>query len=126
MPDSLVQIAIHHWAARFVSNGVPLTDFQEVTAGIEHWRDWCAAWCARAAIHEAIGDDVFAGGNKLSAGEHWTHAAVCYHFAKFVFVEDVAQMRAAHLRAVACRTKALPHQGAAAPAACRRARGDTV
>ncbi len=109
MPDVRVQTAIHHWAARFVSNGVPLTDFQEVTAGLEHWPDWCAAWSARAAVHDALGDAVFAQGHKLSAGEHWTRAAVCYHFAKFVFVEDVAQMKAAHLKAVACRTKALPY-----------------
>ncbi len=109
MPDARVQTAIHHWAARLVSNGVPLTDFQEVTAGIERWPDWCAAWSARAAIHDQLGDAVFAAGNKLSAGEHWTRAGVCYHFAKFVFVEDVAQMKAAHLKAVACRTKALPY-----------------
>ncbi len=108
MPDSRVEAAIHHWAPRFVSNGVPLTDFQEVTAGLERWPDWCAAWSKRAAMHDALGDAVFAQGHKLSAGEHWTRAAVCYHFAKFVFVEDIAQMRAAHMKAVNCRNKALP------------------
>jgi dipeptidyl aminopeptidase/acylaminoacyl peptidase len=45
----------------------------------------------------------------LSAGEHWNRAAVCYHFAKFVFVEDVAQMRVAHMKAVDCRNRALPY-----------------
>jgi dipeptidyl aminopeptidase/acylaminoacyl peptidase len=99
MPDARVVAAIHHWAPRFVSNGVPLTDFQEVTA----------AWVKRAAVHEALGDAVFAQGLQLSAGEHWTRAAVCYHFAKFVFVEDVVQMKAAHLKAVDCRNKALPY-----------------
>jgi len=108
MPDSRVQAAIHHWAPRFVANGVPLADFQEVTAGLEHWSDWCRAWSVRAAVHEALGEAVFAQGNKLSAGEHWNRAAVCYHFAKFVFVEDVAQMKAAHLKAVDCRNRALP------------------
>ena len=39
--DALVASAIHHWAPRFVANGVPLTDFQEVTAGISRWADWC-------------------------------------------------------------------------------------
>ncbi len=109
MADARVEAAIHHWAPRFVANGVPLTDFQEVTEGIARWPDWCAAWSARAAIHDQLGDDAFAAGNRLSAGEHWTRAGVCYHFAKFVFVEDVVQMKVAHLKAVACRTKALPH-----------------
>jgi hypothetical protein len=26
------RVAIHHWAPRFVWSGVPLTDFEEVTA----------------------------------------------------------------------------------------------
>src|SRR5512146_2720780 len=53
--DSRVQTAIRHWAPRFVANGVPLTDFQEVTAGVERWEGWCAAWCERAARHEELG-----------------------------------------------------------------------
>jgi 2,6-dihydroxypseudooxynicotine hydrolase len=109
MPDALVQSAIHHWAPRFVANGVPLTDFEEVTAGLERWQDWCAAWSARAAIHEGIGRSALADGYGLSAAQHLTTAGVCYHFAKFVFVCDVAQMRAAHMKAVECRKLALPY-----------------
>lgn len=107
--DALVESAIHHWAPRFVTNGVPLTDFQEVTAGIANWPDWCSAWCERAAVHERIGREALADGFNLSAAQHLTTAAVCYHFAKFVFVVDVAQMRAAHMKAVECRKLALPH-----------------
>jgi 2,6-dihydroxypseudooxynicotine hydrolase len=108
MPDARVQSAIAHWAPRFVSNGVPLTDFEEVTAGIERWEDWCRAWSARAAVHEEIGRATLADGCKLSAGEHLTRAAVCYHFSKFVFVADYQQMKGAHRKAVECRNLALP------------------
>jgi len=108
MPDARVQSAIAHWAPRFVSNGVPLTDFEEVTAGVERWEDWCRAWSARAAVHEALGRKSLADGYKLSAGEHLTRAAVCYHFSKFVFVVDYEQMKAAHRKAVECRNLALP------------------
>jgi dienelactone hydrolase len=108
MPDARVQSAIHHWAPRFVANGVPLTDFQEVTAGIERWADWCTAWCARAAVHEQLGREALAGGARLSAGEHLARAAVCYHFAKFVFVTDYEQMKRAHAKAVDCGDLALP------------------
>ena len=31
-----------------VANGVPLVDFQEVTAGVRRWEDWCSAWSAWA------------------------------------------------------------------------------
>ena len=44
--DARVQSAISHWAPRFVSNGVLLADFEDVTASIELWEDWCAA-CER-------------------------------------------------------------------------------
>ncbi|MGB0625875.1 MAG: alpha/beta hydrolase family protein [Alphaproteobacteria bacterium] len=106
--DSRVAAALGHWAPRFVANGVPLTDFQEVTASIERWEDWCAAWSARAAIHEAMGRKALDDGYELSAGEHLTTAGVCYHFAKFLFVNDIDQMRAAHMKAVECRRLALP------------------
>jgi 2,6-dihydroxypseudooxynicotine hydrolase len=36
-------------------------------------------------------------------------AGIYYHFAAFLFVHDQAQMRAAHMRAVACRNDALPY-----------------
>jgi 2,6-dihydroxypseudooxynicotine hydrolase len=106
--DARVRTAIDHWAPRFVANGVPLTDFEEVTAGIARWEDWCQAWCARGATHEALGDQTLTAGYRLSAGAHLTRAALCYHFAKFVFVNDYEQMRGAHRKAVDCRTRALP------------------
>ncbi|OFZ91286.1 MAG: hypothetical protein A2V78_06360 [Betaproteobacteria bacterium RBG_16_64_18] len=107
--DSRVESAISHWAPRFISNGVLLADFQEVTAGIDRWEDWCGAWSARAAVHEALGREALEQGYCLSAGEHLSRAAVYYHFAKFVFVHDLDQMRRAHMKAVECRGLALPH-----------------
>ena len=114
MPDSAssdprVAAAISHWAPRFVANGVSLTDFQEVTASIRVWDEWCAKWSARAAEHEALGRDALAKQHFVSAAEHLSRAAVTYHFAKFVFVDDLAQMKAAHMKAVESHRLALPH-----------------
>ncbi|HUF82670.1 MAG TPA: alpha/beta fold hydrolase, partial [Burkholderiales bacterium] len=107
--DKRVEIAIHHWAPRFVSSGVPLTDFDEVTAGITRWDEWCAAWGARAAVHEELGRKALAEGYPLSAGEHLTRAAILYHFGKFMFVHDLGEMKRAHRKVVECREAALPH-----------------
>ena len=109
MSDARVEAAIAHWAPRFVANGVPLSDFEEVTREIQRWDDWCSAWSARAGVHEALGNAALADGHGVSAAGHLTRAGVCYHFAKFVFVHDVAEMRSAHMKAVACRNAALPH-----------------
>lgn len=107
--DERVASAIAHWAPRFTANGVTPADFARVTAGIETWPQWCAAWVAVGEQHEALGREALEQGRTRSAGEHLAQAAVYHHFAKFVFVEDLEQMRAAHRRAVACHTDALPH-----------------
>lgn len=107
--DALVKAAIAHWGARFVANGVTLTDFQEVTGSLKKYDDWCAAWSARAAHHEELGRAALERGHHLTAGECLQRAGVYYHFAAFLFVNDVPQMKAAHMKAVACRQAALPY-----------------
>ena len=107
--DARVASAIAHWAPRFVSNGVMLADFEEVTGSIERWEDWCAAWSARAKMHEDLAKESLNQGYRLTAGEHFVRAAIYYHFAKFVFVQDLLQMRAAHAKAVECYGSALPY-----------------
>ncbi|MGY1808513.1 alpha/beta hydrolase family protein [Blastococcus sp. SYSU D00669] len=107
--DERVSSAIAHWGPRFTTNGVTVSDFEEVTRRVERWADWCAAWSAKGAEHEQLGRRALADGRSVSAGQHLAQAAVYFHFGKFVFVEDLDQMRAAHERAVACLTDALPH-----------------
>lgn len=107
--DDRVAMAISHWAPRFTTNGVTAGDFERITGGLESWDDWCAAWSAVGAEHEQLGRDALAAGRDMSAGAHLAQAAVYYHFAKFLFVNDMGQMRAAHARAVRCLADALPH-----------------
>ena len=107
--DELVASAVAHWGPRFTTNGVTAADFARITDGIERWDDWCRTWSAEGSAHEALGRAALAEGRTRSAGEHLARAAVYHHFAKFVFVTDPAQMRAAHERTVACLTDALPH-----------------
>lgn len=107
--DARVQSAIAHWGARFVANGVALTDFEAVTRALDRWKDWCRAWSERAALHERMGREALDKRKHLSAGEHLQRAGLYYHYAKFLFVHDVPQMKAAHMKAVECRRLALPH-----------------
>ena len=107
--DPRVSSAISHWAPRFVSNGVLLADFEDVTRSLTRWEDWCSAWSERAAVHEALGRESLKNGFKLTASEHLIRAAIYYHFAKFVFVQDVKQMRAAHVKAVECYRDGIAH-----------------
>jgi len=107
--DRLVQEAIAHWAPRFTTNGVAVSDFQTVTAGVQQWEDWCDAWVAAGAVHEGLGREALAEGRLRSAGNHLSTAAVYYHFGKFVFVDYPEKMKQAHQLAVDCLTDALPY-----------------
>jgi dienelactone hydrolase len=107
--DERLAAAISHWAPRFTMNGVTAGDFERITSGLERWADWCAAWSAVAAEHEQLGRDALAAGRDKSAGAHLSQAAVYYHFAKFLFVDDADQMRTAHMAAVRCLNDALPY-----------------
>ena len=107
--DAKIEEVTGRWAPRFVSNGVSLTDYQEVTGTLEHWDDWCKAWSARASMHETMGRDALEAGNTISAAHHLETAGVLYHFAKFVFVEHMDQLQTAHKKAVECRNLVLPY-----------------
>jgi dipeptidyl aminopeptidase/acylaminoacyl peptidase len=107
--DDRLAMAISHWAPRFTTNGVTAGDFDRIVKSISSWDEWCAAWSAVGAEHEQLGRDALAAGRTISAGEHLSQAAVYFHFAKFLFVSDMGQMRAAHEQAVRCLTDALPY-----------------
>ena len=107
--DERVASAVAHWAPRFTTNGVTVWDFHRITSAVTRWEEWCDAWSAVGAEHEALGRDALAQGRLCSAGQHLAQAAVYYHFGKFVFVDDLDQMRRAHDRAVECYTDALPY-----------------
>lgn len=107
--DPRIVSATAHWAHRMVTNGVPLADFQDVTDGISTWEEWLTAWVAKGEVHEGLAEQATDAGHDRTAAEHLTTAAACYHFAKFLSVHDVPAMRAAHDRAVAAYTRALPH-----------------
>jgi len=107
--DERIDIVLRIFTPRFITSGVPLADFQEATDGMERWEDWLPRWSARAAIHEALGREALRAGHGLSASQHLTTAGLLYHFGKFMAVEFPDAMKAAHGKAVECRTLALPH-----------------
>lgn len=101
MPDARVQAAIANWAPRFTSQGVDYNDFVRTTQGIERWDEWLDAWSATGDMHAELAHQAEAKGRRLSAGEAWVRAALCYHFAKFVWMVDMAKYRATADKAVA-------------------------
>lgn len=101
MPDAKVEAAIKNWAPRFTSQGVDYNDFIRTTAGVERWEEWLDAWCATGDMHRELALEAESDGHSLTAGEAWVRAALSYHFAKFVWMVDMAKYREAADKAVA-------------------------
>jgi 2,6-dihydroxypseudooxynicotine hydrolase len=100
--DERVAAANDHWAARFIANGTSYSDFQATMARIAVWDDWCREWGRTGQYYEQLAQAAEAAGRTATAGEAWRRAALCWHWGKFVFVDDLDQQRAAHDRTVTC------------------------
>ena len=100
MPDARVQAAIDNWAPRFTTNGVDPNDFRTTTGRIERWDEWLDTGTQTAEVHLALAEEARAEGRERSAGEAYVRAAVCFHFAKFVWVLDAERNRATTQRAI--------------------------
>ncbi len=101
MPDERVQAAVAHWAPRFLAQGVDYNDFVRVTAGVQRWEQWLDAWAAAGEVHAALARDAEERGRRISAGEAYVRAALCFHFARFVWLVDLERHRWAARQAVA-------------------------
>ena len=101
MPDARVQAAITNWAPRFTSQGVDYNDFVRTTGVIETWDQWLDAWCETGDVHLGLARQAESQGHYISAGEAYVRAALCYHFAKFVWMLDMGKYRSAADKAVA-------------------------
>jgi pimeloyl-ACP methyl ester carboxylesterase len=99
MPDARVQAAIDNWAPRMVSQGIDYNDFVRTTARIEKWDEWLDEWCETAELHLGLAREAEQEGRRLTAGEAFVRAALCFHFAKYVWVLDGERNRKATERA---------------------------
>jgi 2,6-dihydroxypseudooxynicotine hydrolase len=55
-----------------------------------------------AAGYERAAEEAESAGRRVTAGQAWLRAGLCWHFGKFVFVQDADQLRQASDRTAAC------------------------
>jgi 2,6-dihydroxypseudooxynicotine hydrolase len=77
------------------------SDFVRTSGEVERWEDWLDAFAALGDRHVRRAEESETHARRVSAGEAWLHAAVAYHFAKFVWVLDAGRAREVADRAVA-------------------------
>ena len=130
--DPRVAVATKHWGPRFTAQGVELSDFQRTLARITTWDEWCREWGITAAEHEQHAERAEKEGHRLTAAQAWLRAGLCWHFGKFVFMEDLEQLRHASERTAQCYGRGawsleppaervlIPYAGIEMPALLRR------
>jgi dienelactone hydrolase len=133
--DERVAVATRHWGPRFVAQGVDLNDFNRTLARISRWDDWCREWGVTATEYERAAESAEAASHRVTAGQAWLRAGLCWHFGKFVFVQDLAQLKAASARTAACYARgawaleppaepvAIPYDGITMPGLFRKPDG---
>lgn len=107
--DPRIQLAVDHWGPRFITQGVDYNDFVRTTASITRWEEWLDAWVATGDLHAQLAREAEARGRRITAGEAWVRAALCYHFARFVWLVDLQKRREASDRSVAALRAAHRH-----------------
>jgi 2,6-dihydroxypseudooxynicotine hydrolase len=105
--DERIVVALRHWAPRFIANGVDYSDLVRTVSRMRTWGDWLAQWSQTARGYEALAADAESRGSRISAGEAWRRAAMCWHFGKFLFFEDPDGAARAQQRMTACYDRGL-------------------
>jgi pimeloyl-ACP methyl ester carboxylesterase len=107
MADARVEAATRNLVYRFVGQGVDYNDFVRTTSRIERWADWLDAWVETGGLHEARAQAAEANGRMHTAGDAYLRAALCFHFGKSVWLEDLDKYRATADRSVASHRRGM-------------------
>lgn len=105
--NRLVEVA-GHWLPRIEVAGIPSSAARSVMDAAGSWENWCRAWSAEGDRHKAIGEAAEAAGRLVTAGEAYARAALFYHFAQFMFFDDLRQKAIAAAAKVATYLRAAP------------------
>lgn len=105
--DERVAFTRRNWTGRFLRAEVNYGDYQRIMAQIRTWGDWLPAWNEKALDYERLAEAAEQRGARASAAEAWRRAAMCWHFGKFNWFEDIGKAVHAQRRLNACFERAL-------------------
>ena len=98
--EAFVAESLSKWTPRFVANGIDINDMDRLRERIDAWEEWCPEFVAFADERAALGEEAEERGDLESAGEHFTHAAMYYHFGSHTWHVDEEVRLDAHAKAV--------------------------
>jgi dienelactone hydrolase len=105
--DERVSFTRRNWTGRFLRVEVNYGDYQRIMARIQTWEQWLPAWAETALEYERLAAAAEGRNARQSSAEAWRRAAMCWHFGKFNWFEDVEKAVHAQHRLNACFDRAL-------------------
>lgn len=105
---SRLEEVVAHWMPRIQVTGISAGDAARIVAEAGEWKNWLDAWSNEAERHLAMGEAAEAKRRMLTAGECYVRAALCFHFAQFMFFDDLARKWQTADRKVAAYRRAAP------------------
>jgi 2,6-dihydroxypseudooxynicotine hydrolase len=72
---------------RMVGDGIFYPDLLRVRSSIRSWGDWLREFGRLGDEYEVRARDAEAQGHRVTAGEHYWQAAICWHFAQFLWFD---------------------------------------
>jgi 2,6-dihydroxypseudooxynicotine hydrolase len=104
-----LQQVVGHWLPRIQVAGISGVDANRLIAAAGEWPNWCATWSKEGERQLAMGDAALAAKRSVTAGEAYVRAALFFHFAQFMFFDDLAAKDRAAARKIEAYRKAAPH-----------------
>ena len=87
---------------RALTQGLFYSDIMRTLEEIDSDASWCAEWRKTAEEHERLGREALQQGRNLTAGQALFRAALCYHFAQFLYFEDIPTKLATIAQSAQC------------------------
>jgi len=106
--SSRLSQVVAHWLPRIQTAGIAAIDASRLIAAADEWPNWCAIWSAEAERHLAMAEAALGHGRGVTAGEAYVRAALFFHFAQFMFFDDLDAKDHAARRKVEAYGKAAP------------------
>jgi len=108
-PDPLIQQMFDIWLPRFINGGIHYFDLITATDRMRTWDDWGPEWAKMARVHEALAEEAWEKGRRISAVQAFLTAARYYHLSYFVYTRDAAIHEQGLLKMVECYERVLPY-----------------
>lgn len=87
---SFADEVFRYWIPRLLADGVDPNDIEPVRAKATDWQSWPGAWEAQGRAHLELAKERLAAGHKITAGEAYVRACLCFHFGQIVAYHEPA------------------------------------